>query len=192
MLPAIRSREVKVSDANETGNWDGILAPDEIMEWQGAPVQDFFWELPWWQTAGLLSLGPVAGLLNLAGQSVPAQGAAVFFVWGLLYMVWWHARSLWDRRRTFYSLTNRRAFIGTSHLGVMRLQAWPLADLDGIRLDDRVPGHVHLTTEKLVRPRRDRWREETVEIGFMNLTDPRPVHDLLMRLRKAPKTETTA
>ena len=185
--PSPRDREVGVTDANEAGSWDGILGEGEQIEWQGAPVQGFQWELGRRET--LAAIAATAGGITLfaftLGRSNDTMGnaALVFLAWGVIAAVVYHAWSFWNRRRTFYTLTNRRAFIATWHFGVQTLRAYPIATMRPLRLVDTRPGHVFFDHDTVRRKDRSTGFYETqiVEVGFLNLASPREVHDLLVR-----------
>jgi hypothetical protein len=190
--PTPSDREVRVNDANEAGSWDGILGEGEEIVWQGAPVQGVFWQFAPRKTIAAIAAA-AAALTLLAFTYRPATDGSgnpilVFLAWGVIAAVVYHARSFWDRRRTFYALTTQRAFIATWHFGVQTLRAYPIATMRPLRLVDTRPGHVWFdhNTER----RKDRstggWEEHIVEVGFLNLTDPREVHDALVRLGAAP------
>lgn len=178
--PTPRDREVRVTDANEAGSWDGILGGEEQIEWQGAPVQGLYWELSRRET--LAAVAATAGGITLLpftlGRSPDmANVILVFLAWGVIAAVAYHARSLWNRRRTFYTLTNKRAFIATWHYGVQTLRAYPIATMRPLRLEDTRPGHVWFDHDTVMR----KDRMEIEEVGFLHLADPREVHDLLLR-----------
>ena len=190
--PTARDREVRVTDANEAGSWVGILGEGEEIEWQGAPVQGLFWQLGRRET--LAAIAPAAGGITLFaftfGRSNDTLGNAVlvFLVWGVIAAVVYHAWSFWNRRRTHYTLTNKRAFIATWHFGVQNLRAYPIATMRPLRLVDSQPGHVYFDQDTVRRKDRSTGLEETriVEVGFLDLADPRDVRDLLVRLGAEP------
>jgi hypothetical protein len=185
--PTPWDREVRVTDANEVGSWDGILGEGEHIEWQGAPVQGLYWQLGRRETLG--AVAATAGGITLfaftlgTSNSTLGNTALVFLAWGVIAAVVYHARSFWDRRRTFYTLTNKRAFIATWHFGVQTLRAYPIATMRPLRLVDTRPGQVYFDHDTVRRKDRSTgtWEEHIVEVGFLNLADPREVHDLLLR-----------
>ena len=193
--PTPRDREVPVSDANEAGSWDGILATDEQIEWQGAPVRGLRWELG--RRATLSAFAAAAGgiaLFALAPGKSPNMVKPIllflawFLAWGIIAAVVYHAWSLWNRRRTCYTLTSQRAFIETWHFGVQTLRAYPIATMRPLRLVDTRPGHVYFDHDTVQR--KNRWtgtyEDAIVKVGFVDLDDPRSVHDLLLRLGAVP------
>lgn len=190
--PTPASREVRVSDANEAGSWDGILGPDEQIEWQGAPVQRLRWELGRRETLAAIAVA-AAGVALAAFTYRPShQGidnpVLVLLAWGVVAAIVYHGWSFWNRRRTFYTLTNKRAFVATSHFGVQTLRAYPIATMRPLRLVDRRPGHVYFDHDTVRRKDRNTglYEEYLVEVGFLDLPDPQSVHDLLLRLGAEP------
>jgi hypothetical protein len=183
--PTPRDREVRVSDANEAGSWEGILGPGEEIVWQGAPVQGLFWQFDRRKT--IAAIVAAAGALALLAFTYRPAGDGsgnpilVFLAWGVIAAVLYHARSFWDRRRTFYTLTNQRAFIATWHFGVQTLRAYPIATMRPLRLVDTRPGHVWFDHDTVERKRQGTWETEIVEVGFQTLANPREVHDLLLQ-----------
>jgi hypothetical protein len=190
--PTPSDREVHVSDANEAGSWEGILGPGEEIVWQGAPVQDLFWQFDRRKT--IAGIGAAAGAVTLLAFIYrPATDGSgnpilVFLAWAVIAAVVYHAWSFWDRRRTFYTLTNKRAFIATWHFGVQTLRAYPIASMRPLRLEDTRPGHVWFDHDTVRRKDRStgRWEEHIVEVGFLNLANPREVRDALVRLGAEP------
>lgn len=185
--PTPRDREVRVSDANEAGSWDGILGEGEEIVWQGAPVQGLYWQLGRRETLG--AIAATAGGITLfaftLGGSNDSLGnlALVFLAWGVIWTIIHHARSFWNRRHTFYTLTNRRGFIATWHYGVQTLRAYPITTMRPLRLVDTRPGHVYFDHDTVQsRDGSGGWKEEIVEVGFLHLAEPRDVHDRLLRL----------
>jgi hypothetical protein len=184
--PTPHDREVRVTDANEAGSWEGILGEGEEIVWQGAPVQGVYWELGRRET--LMAIAAAAGGITLVaftlGRSPEmANTVLVFLAWGVIAALVYHAWSFWNRRRTFYTLTNQRAFIATWHFGVQTLRAYPIATMRPLRLEDTRPGHVWFDHDTVQRKDRSTgtWEEHIVEVGFLNLANPREVNDLLLR-----------
>lgn len=180
-------RQVTVSDANEAGSWEGILEPGEVMEWQGAPVRGLRWELTNRTSLAFVFLGAAGVTLYGLTQDprLHSVGEALlkFAAWAFILALGYHAYSFWNRRRTFYSLTNRRAFIATWHFGVQTLKAYPLPDPTELRLIQRTPGHVMFAKDWVLR-----WssldREQVlqqVDVGFRDIADPRQVYELMLK-----------
>jgi hypothetical protein len=182
------SAEVRITAENEEGSWDGILKPGEVMRWQGSPVQSVHWELKTRESIGFVLLG-ASGIALLGASRQPegltyAKFVLIWLAWVAILTVAYHAYSFWNRRRTFYSVTNRRAFIATRHFGVYNLKAYQTAETSVLRLVDTNPGSVYIARERVrewdsyLRQYVDRH----IDVGFMNIREPRKVYDLLIAL----------
>lgn len=157
------------------------------MEWQGAPVRGLQWELTSRTSLAFVFLGAAGVTLYGITQDprLYSVGEALlkFTAWGFILAVGYHAYSFWNRRRTFYSLTNRRAFIATWHFGVQTLKAYPLPDPTELRLVQTTPGHVMFATDWVLRRS---WLSsepelQQVDVGFRNIADPRQVYELMLK-----------
>jgi hypothetical protein len=178
--------EITFSDANEDGSWDGILQPGETMEWQGAPVQSLRWELNTPQALSFVVFGASGvaffGMIYSKRSESIGNVMLVWLAWLAILTVVYHAWSFWNRRRTFYSLTNKRAFIATRHFGVLRLKAFQIAETSVLRLVDTDPGHVFIAREWVtVRNRTTGYNErKQVDVGFMNIREPKKIFEMLV------------
>ena len=180
--------EVSITASNEEGNWDGILEPDEVMQWQGAPVQSLHWELRTRESVGFVLLG-ASGIVLLGASRQPegltyTKFGLIWLGWVVILTIGYHAYSFWNRRRTFYSVTNKRAFIGTWHFGIYSLKAYQIAETSVLRLVDANPGSVYIARERVSEWDRytNQYVERDVDVGFINIRDPRKVYDLLIGL----------
>lgn len=113
--------------------WEGILAPGERVIWQGRPARDLRLIVRDPMEFGLgmaLTLGP------LAPMAILWRGGGSGWAWlvpplllGLWCLLGPGLRDCYRRRRTWYSLTDRRAFIATALCGRRKLTAralgWP-------------------------------------------------------------------
>jgi hypothetical protein len=143
--------------------WDGLLAPGERIVWQGRPDRRLRLEIRDPMEFGLglsMTLGPAAPMLLLW------LGGGSGWVWmlptvalGLWFLV---GTCLWDayrRSRTWYSLSDRRAFVATALLGQRRLRDRPLGAAP--RHDRQSPGSLDFAApgERLFRFERiaDAW-----------------------------------
>ncbi len=118
--------------------WDGILEPGEEILWQGRPGGGISWAgleprkvlfgvvfsgfaLFWSFKAATIRMQaplPVRLLLPLFGLAFLYQGAKLA-----------GADRIWQalqRRSSWYTLTNRRAFIATDLFGRKKLSSWPI------------------------------------------------------------------
>ncbi|NKX45600.1 hypothetical protein [Roseicyclus persicicus] len=190
--------------------WDGLLEPGETILWQGQPVRGLRWRdmiggrLPigifftlfslFWICMAVAILseigGPLMVLFPMSGLPFLAIG---------LYMLAGHV--VWDamvRAGTWYTLTDRTAFVATDILGRRRLQSWRLADIESLDLVDGEPGDVLFASSALSYPapvaatRRSRHRmvrDGTTQTGFRRIAEARRVWRM-MRDRRAALRRT--
>lgn len=173
-----------------SGGWEGILDPGERVLWQGRPDGRFnlsgmnlrraafgfaimafaaFW------TSGALSTAP-SGLprviLSLAGLFLLGLGLR-------------HAGGhlIWDsyrRRRTWYTLTDRRAMIATQLAGRKRLESYPIEPETAVTLVRGDPGNILFATVYRKTKQGSRRRR----IGFERLHDASEIYDLMRRVQR--------
>ncbi len=181
--------------------WEGILEPGERILWQGAPDPRprltpgnlitalfglvFAGFAVFWMLA---ALGAGAGWGALFGLPHLAIGAG---------LAWW---AVWGRvfrlRRSFYTLTDRRAFIATRWplLG-RRLEIWPIepgAPITYVPPEDGRPGSVFFATRTVVRSHHDPdergpWLRRSIErrpVGFEDIPDAEKVLGLIRRIQE--------
>jgi hypothetical protein len=191
--------------------WDDILEPDERILWQGRPDPS-------------LSIGPANIFVALFGtafagfafvwMSLMAKGGSFLWMFGLLHFSVGAALILaalfwptWQRRRSWYSLSNRRAFIATDMPFLGRtLNSYPIKPDSPLRLIDGSPGavmfHTHVsriggaptrTVQMHGHPgiqtvvpsgSRSRIRTRSTRIGFERIFDAAHVHALMQRIQK--------
>src|SRR6056297_2760163 len=122
--------------------WDGILHPDERVVWPGQPsaMPHFRIRDPMEFGLGLsLAFGPVAPTTILwIGGGPEWLFFLPSFALGAWFIAGWCLWEAWCRRRTWYSLTDRRAFVATAVMGRRRLRAIPLGPAPSH--DGRSPG----------------------------------------------------
>ncbi|MDG3041105.1 YdbT family protein [Roseicyclus marinus] len=190
--------------------WDDILEPGETVLWQGQPLPGIIWRdmiggrLPigiiftafstfWigltiWMAASID--GPILLRLLFPMAGLPFLGIGVYMLVGHLY---------WDalvRGGTWYTLTDRRAFIATDVFGRRKLDSYPIDEMTGLSLRDGVPGDVifgtvtHSFRRRAAAPHRRRNRMTTstrVQLGFRHIAEARKVWRMI-RDRQAAMT----
>lgn len=187
--------------------WDGILDDDETILWQGRPDSAVVW-------SDLISFESVFGLffggfalfwvIGAAAMTsgIPSQGGvgAVFTFFPLfglpflavgLYMV--VGRIFWDafqRGRTWYTLTDRAAYIARDTFGKRSLKRYGLEDLNPPDLQDNTPGSVIFAEDishyrSSSRRGGSRNRTTRTPVGFRRIPDARAVYRLLVDQRNA-------
>lgn len=189
--------------------WRGILDPGETLLWQGRPsgkvvarARDIvvtlfgavffsfacFWV---WMAASIEKDTPAAYIFPLFGLPFIAVGAYL--------MVGRYFIEAFVRRNTWYTLTNRRAFIATEVLGRRDLASYLiLPDTEIVLVEEKAGMTVNFAT-KLRRSARTgkspAGADHHVPIGFELLKDGREVYDLLQKVRRragSPVEEPTS
>ncbi|UYV38239.1 hypothetical protein N4R57_03890 [Rhodobacteraceae bacterium D3-12] len=131
-----------------------------------------FWTgMAWWIT-GQAGLPLLFRLFPLFGVPFVLIGLRILGVGGV-----WRA---YERRYTWYTLTNRRAFIATALPLLKRsLKSWPIAPTTEIEFDGNTPGTLIFAYEN-----RGQHGKTPKPIGFIRLPDPLPVLRLMHQTRK--------
>jgi hypothetical protein len=166
--------------------WEGILEPGETILWQGQPD-------------GRIAFRPVyifPGLFGLAFSGfalfwmlMAAQSGGFFWMFGLLHfaagigvMLGGPVGGAWKRRRSFYTLTSRRAIIaGTSYFGTKSLNSYPITAATALEFEDN--GALSTVTFH-----REHWRDSdgdsrSRDIGFEQIEDGRKVLALMRHVQ---------
>ncbi|HPD91220.1 MAG: hypothetical protein H6900_08465 [Rhodobacter sp.] len=193
--------------------WEGIFADGESVLWQGRPRGGILWsDLIRFESVFGLFFGGFAifwvfGAATMArmthsGSSFDLIGS-LFPLFGLpfvavgLYML--VGRIFWDayaRRRTWYTLSNRAAYIATDTLGKRKLRRIGFDDMVAPSLDDGTPGSVWFAED--IRNYTTRRRSSSgmtmgtarrqsvrVPVGFRQIDDARQVYRLIVQHRDA-------
>lgn len=160
--------------------WDGVLLQGETILWQGRPDPAFHFGLP---QAGIMLFGLVFAGFAAVWMLLASSGGGNFWMFGLLHFSVGIALAVggvlyppWRRRHTWYTLTNRRAFIATDLPFKGRtLKSWPI---DGDAAITYVPGpkaDIHFARDF----RQTKNGTRVVPIGFERITDGDEVHRLI-------------
>lgn len=170
--------------------WEGILHTGEKILWQGRPGQDFH------IGAGQI-FGGIFGLF-FAGFAVfwmtmAARADGIFWMFGLLHFSVGVAMTFgsivgptWRRRHTWYTLTDRRAFVATDLPFKGRtLKSYPITPSTRIAYRSGPYATIHFAEE---RRKNSKGHSYTVKIGFERLEDG----DAVMRkVREAQEVDET-
>ena len=165
-------------------DWAGILDAGEDILWQGRP-----------DGAVVLTPGKIFELvfgLFFAGfalfwMSLAMAAGGVLWLFGMIHFsvgigIIWHATlgDAYIRRRTWYTLTDRRAFVATD-LPVMgkRLKDYPIGADTPLELVDAEPGTIWFA-ETRVRSKNGSRRKQ---IGFERIAEARAVYALMRGAR---------
>lgn len=196
--------------------WEGLLEPGERILWQGRPDARVEW-------AEVVSFQSMFGVVftafavfwitmarGMGGRFDDGGMTDIFPLFGVpfvavgLYLV--VGRLIHDairRRGTWYTLTDRTAFIAVTFRGRRRLERYPISRDMPLGLEDGTPGTVWFAEKVTHNPggwtgsgsnRSYRAPSTTREqVGFRRIGNPRAVYRLLLdrieALRAAPPQE---
>ncbi|MCB1390709.1 MAG: hypothetical protein KDK12_16465 [Rhodobacteraceae bacterium] len=178
--------------------WEGILAEGEQILWQGRPVEGV-------QVADFFGIRLVMGvfftgfaILWIAGAHAMSRGTGgidlfplfglPFVLVGLFLMIGYPFWDAYARARTWYTLTDRAAFIATGYFGRRALARVPYAEMNILELQDNQPGTVWFKKELKVhhfshRSSSGRRRQSTStsiqRTGFRRIEAARAVYRLI-------------
>ena len=201
------------SAAQAPAGWDDILAPGETILWQGRPDSRVAWSdllsmrtvhgagmvafaLFWMVQASRIGDFMTQFRFGRPGEEPFGGGLATYFPYfGLIFLVaglhMMVGRLVWDamkRRRTWYTLTDRAAYIATDLLG-RKLDRHELRPDQPLELEDGEPGAVWFAERIVHHPGRwssvggdQRYHEPFTarhRVGFERIADARTVWRLL-------------
>lgn len=174
-----------------TDGWQGLLDPGERILWQGRPDPGFA------LSPGAVFIIPFA--LVFTGFSVfwmgmAAQAGGYFWTFGLIFfgvgigmLVNAVVGPTFTRRRTWYSLSDRRAFVATD-LPIVgrRMKSYPIKAESKLEFRDGALSSLYFAEET----RRGNRRSYTVPIGFERIPDGRAVYRLYRDIQQGQARET--
>lgn len=177
--------------ADQADGWEGILEPGERVIWQGQPdpTPEFDRLRPGRVITGLAVTGFALFWTFLASGAVATEGLIgwIFPMFGLFFVVLGVRQAgadllidAWRRRRTWYSLTNRRAFIASDLFGKRRLDAYPITPATHFEHDGDDPGSIWFATD-FVRTKRGSRRRR---VGFERVPESGKVLDMMVRVQR--------
>lgn len=182
--------------AETASGWEGILDPGETILWQGRPDTRIVFD------ATTIIMG-VAGAafagFALFWMVMAAQGGGYFWIFGLIHfsvgfgiMLWGPLGQPFIRARTWYTLTDRRAFIATNlPLTGRKLHTYPIGPTTPITFqEDGERATIHFATQQ----RRTRRGLRNEDVGFERISDGRAVLSLIRQVqaRSLPAPHDTA
>ena len=169
--------------ATARDEWSGLLDPDERIIWQGQPSGRVRLEFESVFSVVFMAVWTSIPLFMLisAPESAFLLVPVLFVGIGAYFFVGQHFWAAYLRRRTFYTLTNRRAFIGRSRFGQRTLDSFPITESTNLQLDEgraRAVWFGTLDGRQMFSNKRER------PIGFERLDDPRAVYQLLRQVQR--------
>ena len=166
-------------------DWAGILNQGEHIVWQGAPSTRVRFE---WQSAMMPFFFLFFTGFSVFWMMAAAQAGGYFWTFGLLFfstgmynLVGVHFWNAYSRKFTHYTLTNKRAFIGTSIFGRKKLESYPItADTTLTYEEDRTDGSVLFASVE----KRRKNGTYLVPIGFKYIPDAREVLQTMSQVQQ--------
>jgi len=164
--------------------WEGILDKGEHILWQGRPDPGFRLRLGY-IVSGIFGLFFAA--FALFWMVMAASAGGFFWMFGLLHFsvglgiaVGPIAYDILRRRNTWYTLSDRRAFIATDlPLVGRRLQSWPITSSTVLELQDNDPPSIYFAEEF----KRTKNGHRRVPIGFEAIADAPEVLKLMREIQ---------
>lgn len=168
---------------DQTG-WDGILDEDERILWQGRPDGQLVLSalhLP------LVLFGTAFAGFALFWMIMAAFAGGFFWMFGLIHffvgaglVVGPPLFSAFRRQRTWYTLTDRRAFIATDlPLTGRKFKSYPIDEDTRLDFVDGDPSSVHFAEAV----RRGKNRTYRVPVGFERIEGGREVYRLIRKVQ---------
>lgn len=166
--------------------WHGILAEGEHVLWQGWP--DGRITLDSGRAAGQVLFGLFFAGFALFWMWEAAQAGGFFWMVGLIHFGAGLLMALWPtlidamlRRRSYYTLTNQRAFIGRNlPLLGRRLDSWQITPASPISMTEGTPGSVFFAagTKQMF------MKTTPPPVGFRRIAEMREVYQLITKIQK--------
>ncbi len=169
-----------------TPGWEGILDTDEEIVWQGRPGGKV-----------VLRAGNIVTLLFglfFAGFAAvwmltASMAGGFFWMFGLIHFfvglsvafgaIYWNAIK---RRNSWYTLTNKRAFIASNMpLVGKKLKSYPITAATTLDFQDGDPASIFFATET----RSTKNGTRTVPVGFERIKDGRAVYKKFRDVQKS-------
>ncbi|MBS0126354.1 aspartate carbamoyltransferase catalytic subunit [Thetidibacter halocola] len=165
--------------------WEGLLDPGERILWQGRPATLI-------RVGGgdilMMVFGTIFAGFALFWMVMAAQGGGPFWLFGTIHFSLGLGIVLWPvlgrpfvRSRTWYTLTDRRAFIARDlPLKGRDLKSYPVTPDNGLVFRDREPGSVIFASEWRV----GRKGGYETRIGFHDIAEARQVYALMRQVQR--------
>lgn len=172
----------------EDDGWQGILDDDETILWQGRPDGSFVFKPIMLFTTIFGIVFSSFALLWMIGAS---QGGGILWMFGLLHFGAGIAvifgglfKASFVRRRTWYTLSDKRAFIAKKlPLAGRSIRSYPINSRTVIEFHDGRFSNVFFANEE----RNGKNGAHNVPIGFERLADGKSVLQLIRGIQKDAK-----
>ena len=178
---------------NQTDHWEKLLDRDEKIIWQGRPDGEFSVE---GISIVMIVFGIVFSIFAMFWMVMASQAGILFSLFGLPFVaagIFLIANAVFGRtfrrRHSWYTLTNKRAFIATNFpVGGRRLKSYPITEENQLELVDGDFSSIYFAKET------KRGQNGTFEtsIGFERLADGRDVYSLMWGMQTGAQEERSA
>lgn len=174
----------------EIDPWEGLLDADEVILWQGKPEPGV--KLEWASPFAPFFFTFFTGF-SVFWMTMASAAPGPFWMFGLLFfgigsynLIGIHFWKTYLRRNQHYTLTNKRAFIGTRKLGKRSLESHPITPQTPLRFEDGRLSNIWFSEKS----HRTRNGTAVKNIGFERLSDGRIVFAKFREVQNA-KAENT-
>lgn len=163
--------------------WEGLLDPDEWIIWQGKPSSRIQLEFDSiFLVLFMMVWGGIPLFMVITNPAALLLGVPTLFLGIALYFfAGQHFWAAYQRSRTFYSLSNTRAFIARAGLTGRKLDSYPITEPTTLQIDEGRSKTVWFGATK----GRQMFSSKTEKkLGFERLEAPRDVYQLLRKVQR--------
>lgn len=164
-------------------DWDGLLDPGEHIIWQGQPSGKVRLEFESVFSVIFMAIwsGIPIGMIIFVPSSIFLIVPPFFAAIGVYFFVGQHFWAAFQRRRTFYTLTDKRAFIARGSFGKRTLDSFPITPDTPLQLDEGRARAVWFGSG----PKQAMFSNKREHpVGFELLDDPRAIYQLLRNAQR--------
>ena len=170
---------------NNASGWEKIFEKDEVIRWQGRPDDRIHFGKRHWPT---MVFGFIFAGFALFWMIAASAAGGIFWMFGLIHfsigLLLAFAPILWEpyrRRNTWYTLTNKHAFIATDlPLFGRKLKSYPITGDMPLELEQEEIPSVYFASE-WKRSKNGSYRRK---IGFERIRDGLTVYGLLRDIQR--------
>ncbi len=162
----------------QPAEWQGILDADETILWQGAPRRGLTF------AADHGAMGVLMGVFfmgfSVFWMTMASRAGGVFWMFGLIFFatgfynaIGCHFWKAYLRKETFYTLTDRRAFIAKIvPIKGRTLKSYPITAQTALEFDRGEPATIIFASEERKGSKNRRY---SVDVGFERIENGREV-----------------